>query len=157
MKFKQNLHIAKYLGNMLADMFCNLSLPVPDSIIPVPLHFVRLIARGYNQSIELAKPLTKKINVKLDTQICKRIRFSQPQMSLPFKKRKKNVLNAFAVTNHVPYEHVLLVDDVITTGATINELSRVLHLAGVKRIDVLACAKTDFSGRKVLDRKVSNG
>ena len=147
MKFKQNLHIAKYLGNMLADMFCNRSLPVPDSIIPVPLHFFRLMTRGYNQATELAKPLTKKINVPLDTQICKRIRFSKPQSSLPLKQRTKNVRNAFAVNSDVVYEHVLLVDDVVTTGATINELSRLLHLAGVKKIDVLACARSSFSSK----------
>jgi predicted amidophosphoribosyltransferase len=64
-----------------------------------------------------------------------------PQADLPAKKRKGNVRNAFSVTGASGYDHVLLIDDVITTGSTINELARMLSLAGVHRIDVLAVAR----------------
>jgi len=141
MKFKQGFDLSTYLGGMLSDLFLNNGAAPPDCIMPVPLHISRLISRGYNQSAELARPLSKQLSVKLDTAACKRIRATIPQTDLPAKKRKQNVHNAFSVAGRVPYNHVLLVDDVITTGSTVNELALTLHHAGVKKIDVLACAK----------------
>lgn len=135
--------MAYYLGNMLAKLFLDAKSPVPDSIIPVPLHPTRLIYRGYNQSIELARPLAKQLGVKMNIRLCKRTRYTAPQTTLSIRQRRSNVRNAFSVTDSTPYKHVLLIDDVITTGSTIIELSRMLYRAGVKKIDVLACARTD--------------
>jgi len=141
MKFKQGLDIANHLGGMLAELFFKDNTDLPDCIVAVPLHSRRLIARGYNQSVELARPISKELGVKLDTSFCRRIRATLPQADLPAKKRKGNVRNAFSVTGACSYDHVLLIDDVITTGSTVNELARTLGLAGVHRIDVLAVAR----------------
>jgi len=141
MKFNDGLDIACYLGEMLCDLFLHKSAAIPYGIIAVPLHPSRLISRGYNQSIELARPLARRLDIKLDTGICTRVRATVPQTDLPANKRRNNVLNAFNIAAEIPYKHVLLIDDVITTGSTVNELARMLHCAGVARIDVLACAR----------------
>ncbi len=141
MKFKQGIDIAKHLGGLLGKLLSGKNTVLPDCIMPVPLHSGRLIARGYNQSVELARPLSKQIGVNLDTYSCKRVRATAPQTDLPAKKRKGNVRNAFSITKTINYNHVLLVDDVITTGSTVNELARILSLTGVDRIDVLAVSR----------------
>ena len=85
------------------------------------------------------------LGINLDTSSCKRVRATMPQADLPAKKRKGNVRNAFSITEacdyDYDYDYVLLVDDVITTGSTVNELARTIKLAGVCRIDVLAVAR----------------
>jgi len=141
MKFKQGIDIANHLGEMLGELFLKDNTALPDCIIPVPLHARRLIARGYNQSVELARPLSRQLGVKLDTSSCKRIRATMPQADLPAKKRKQNVHKAFSVPTKIDYNHVLLVDDVVTTGNTVNELARIFSIAGVRRIDVLTVAR----------------
>ncbi len=142
MKFRQGLELANYLCGIMGEVFFNDGTTRPDCIIPVPLHRRRLISRGYNQSVELARPLARQLMVNLDTHSCKRIRNTIPQSDLPAKKRRGNVRNAFSVTEGISYRHVLIIDDVITTGSTVNELARTLYRAGVTRVDVLACAKT---------------
>jgi len=141
MKFNQGLNIANHLGGMLSKLLPNESSALPDCIMPVPLHSSRLISRGYNQSVEIARPLSRQLGVKLDISSCKRVRATAPQADLPAKKRKQNVRNAFSVSKKINYSHVLLVDDVITTGSTINELARMLSLAGVEQIDALTVAR----------------
>ena len=143
MKFKQGIDVASSLGRVLGELPLYVGAPLPDCIIPIPLHSSRLVSRGYNQSVELARPLSKQLGIRLDITSCKRVRATKPQSELPAKKRKKNVRDAFSVSAGISYSHVLLVDDVITTGSTVNELARILHLAGVSRIDVLACARAD--------------
>lgn len=141
MKFKQGIDVANSLGRILGDLPLYSGELLPDSIIPVPLHSSRLVSRGYNQSVELARSLSKQLGIAVDTNSCNRNRATVPQTDLPAKKRKQNVRNAFSVAQGVSYNHVLLVDDVITTGSTVNELARMLRLAGVNRVDVLACAR----------------
>ena len=142
MKFRQGLELANFLGRMMGKMFFNETIVQPECIIPVPLYTRRLISRGYNQSIELARPLARQLGINLDIHACKRVRNTIPQSDLPAKKRKGNVRNSFSVNQGISYNHVLLIDDVITTGSTVNELARTLYKAGVARVDVLACAKT---------------
>ena len=139
-KFRQNLSLANSLGQLVCRDFSSDRVK-PDCIMPVPLHFRRLISRGYNQSVEIARPLANMLRVKLDLHSCKRIRATPPQSNLPAHKRKHNVRNAFLVNKQLTYKHVLLIDDVITTGNTVNEVARVLSKAGVARIEVLACAR----------------
>ncbi len=141
MKFKQGIDVANSLGSLLANLSLYSDAAKPDCIIPVPLHFSRLVSRGYNQSVELARPLSRQLGIAVDVGACKRNRATIPQTDLPVKKRKQNVLNAFSATERISYKHVLLVDDVVTTGSTVNELARTLRLAGVNQVDVLTCAR----------------
>ena len=113
----------------------------PELIVPVPLHEKRLIQRGYNQSLLLAKILSHHLKVPLSHQDCQRIKNTTAQSSLKEKARKKNLKQAFTLKAQPAIEHIALVDDVITTGATLNELSKVYKNAGVKRIDIWICAR----------------
>jgi ComF family protein len=113
-------------------------------VIPVPLHPKRLRQRSFNQSLLLARPVAAGLNVDLDYLSLRRIRFTQPQANLTSDERKKNVRRAFGVMepNGLEGRKVLLVDDVATTGSTLNECARVLKKAGVKEVFCLTIART---------------
>lgn len=115
---------------------------LPQAIIPVPLHHTRLRGRGYNQALELAKPLAKSLGVPLLRVALQRTRATGAQTELTAVQRRRNVRGAFAVCNRdaLP-EHIAVLDDVFTTGATLGECARVLKRAGVARVDVWALAR----------------
>jgi len=113
----------------------------PDLLIPMPLHKKRLRERGFNQSLEIARELSKLTMIPVDSQSCTRIRYTEPQSSLSKKEKKKNVRGAFAVNGNMGIEHVAIVDDVMTSGHTANELARVLKQAGVGRVDIWVMAR----------------
>lgn len=144
LKFHKKLDYAQLLGELMAvkmvDYYQN--QPLPEVILPVPLHPQRLRERGYNQALEIARPLAKKLRVRLDTQSSRRVLFTSPQLSIPAAARKHNMKNAFMIEAPFTAEHVAIVDDVMTTGSTVNEFARVLQEAGVRRIDVWCCART---------------
>lgn len=149
LKFQQRLLYARILGNLLAE---RLSLfyyneRLPDLIIPVPLYKVRLRKRGFNQAMELARPIAKKLQIPIDYKSCQRVRNTAAQSTLPANQRYINVKNAFLIKNQQALLidlHVALLDDVMTTGHTLIELSRAFYNAGVKRIDVWCCARTNL-------------
>ncbi len=115
---------------------------MPQAIVPVPLHRARLRKRGYNQALELAKPLAKHFRIPLWRDALQRTRATGAQTELTAVQRRRNVRGAFAasIDGDAP-EHVAVLDDVFTTGATLGECVRVLKRAGVARIDVWALAR----------------
>lgn len=115
---------------------------MPDAIAPVPLHRSRLRQRGYNQALELAKPLAKRFGVSLLRDALRRTRTTRAQTELSAIQRRRNVRSAFATrfNDSIP-QHVAVLDDVFTTGATLAECVRVLKRAGVRRVDVWALAR----------------
>ena len=117
----------------------------PQAIVPVPLHRARLRQRGYNQALELGRPLAKALRIPMLRDALARTRATDAQTELTALQRRRNVRGAFAAhfDNAVP-QHVAVLDDVFTTGATLGECVRVLKRAGVPRVDVwaLACAPT---------------
>lgn len=141
MKYRSRLEIAQLLGCQLARALGQAGSPLPQAILPVPLHRARLQGRGYNQSLEFARPLAKTLGIPLDITTCLRTGKTLPQAELPAGKRKGNVRGAFTVVGEPSYRHVAIIDDVITTGSTVNELARALVRAGIERIDVWACAR----------------
>ena len=117
----------------------------PDAIIPVPLHKKRLQQRGYNQALLLAKALNRLLKDKkmiVDKRLVKRIRATESQQQLKASERRRNIRGAFACHQASPYQHVAIVDDVVTTGETVSELSRVLKKQGVSVVDVWCLART---------------
>jgi ComF family protein len=142
LKFQGKLIYGHILGELLAEVVAQrYPTGLPELIIPVPLHPQRLKERGYNQALELAKPL-KKLGIKIAPRVCLRIKATEPQMKLPAKLRKTNLKNAFALAAPITAQHVAIVDDVVTTGHTVAELCKVLRKAGVQRIDVWCCARS---------------
>lgn len=117
--------------------------PDIDIILPVPLHRFRLMKRKYNQAALLAKALSHHINKPFIAGVLLRIKSTQSQGHLKKDKRKQNVAKAFAVTNNqlILGKHILLVDDVLTSGATLNECAKVLKKAGAKQVSYLTLAR----------------
>ncbi len=141
LKFQQDLTAARLLGELLAQRIPANNNDRPVSLLPVPLHSARLRTRGYNQSLEIARPLTRKgYTLKLD--VCRKHKATAAQSDLPARKRRHNVRGAFSVTRSLLGEHFLLVDDVLTTGATLNELARTLKNAGAERVEAWVIART---------------
>ena len=136
----QHLTMAAYaLGNGREN---GLSSKV-DIMIPVPLHRKRLLDRGFNQSLELARPLARKLKVPLEPRALTRQRDTQPQMHLTEKERAANVQDAFQADEQlVKGKSVLLVDDILTTGSTLAESCHVLLGSGAAAVDVLVVART---------------
>ena len=140
-KFKRRAELSILFADRLANTVKMLD-KLPEALIPVPLHKKRQAQRGYNQSLELAKHLAIKLNVPLNTALCKRIVNTNPQSELPMESRKRNVKNAFALSGDNIPKHIAIIDDVITTGSTINEMSLLFKKAGCEHIDVWAIART---------------
>ena len=118
----------------------------PDALIAVPLHPRRLRQRGYNQALELARPLARAFDLPILQHALHRVRDIVPQAGLNALARRRNPRGAFAVgrdlrdRTNIP-KHVVLVDDVMTTGATLYECAKVLQRAGVTRVDVCVMAR----------------
>lgn len=143
-KFKQQLQYLRIFALLLAHRIKHFytHCEKPDYLIAVPLHQKRLRERGYNQSLEIAKVIQKKCQIPLAKNACQRVRHTQPQSSLDIKSRQKNIKNAFLVNSKFEAKHIILIDDVMTTGHTLNELSRLFKKQGVTQIDVWCIAKT---------------
>jgi ComF family protein len=145
LKFAQKLLYAKILGSILAEhlqQHYNQSDIKPQIIIPIPLHKTRLRKRGFNQALEIAKIVSKQMEIPIDCFSCIRIRNTDPQTILPPGDRRKNIRRAFTTRCHINYKYVAVIDDVITTGSTIQEFCKMLSKNGVEQIDVWCCAKT---------------
>ena len=140
LKFNRKYKNARVLAYLLTTHIKN-TAEIPDLIIPVPLHTQRYKERGFNQSTEIAKTIAKRLNIPIDTKSCVRQRNTLHQIDLPAKERQKNIKNAFAVIRQIEAQHIAILDDVMTTGSTVNELAKVLKKAGVARIDIWVCAR----------------
>lgn len=118
---------------------------MPNYLLPVPLHRRRLKERGYNQALEIARPLARYFHLEISPGVCRRTQATPAQSGLNRKAREKNLRNAFRLIEDVTGLHVTLVDDVVTTGTTVTELARCLKRGGATRVDVWAVARTPTS------------
>lgn len=141
LKFHQKLHLAPLLGGLLAESIRGCAGPMPQCLLPVPLHAGRLRERGYNQALELARPLSHLLDIPIGLGLCQRRRATLAQTSLQGKERRRNMRGAFRVEEVLLPRHVAIVDDVVTTAATVEELARTLRRAGVETVEVWACAR----------------
>ena len=143
LKFSQKIGHARSLGALLAEDSAEYVKKngLPDSLLPVPLHRRRLRQRGFNQSAELARLLASRWSCPVMFDEIERGRKTDSQTGLDAKQRKKNIRGAFILASEVTFEHVLIIDDVVTTGSTVNELARLLKKAGVKRVGILSVAR----------------
>ncbi len=109
--------------------------------MPVPLSTERLIERGFNQSVELARKFARQLGVPMELHAIRRHRHTTPQATLPWKARAKNIRHAFECELDLRGKSVWIVDDVMTTGATLDELARVLKLHGAVRVESRVIAR----------------
>jgi ComF family protein len=144
LKFRARLALAREFARRLAwsahDALSEHDRP--DVIAPVPLSSRRLIGRGYNQAWEIARPCAKALRVKPDATLVRRVIDTAPQSKLDLDARRQNVGRAFEVTKPVRGLHVAIVDDVMTTGATLDALARTLKAAGARRVTNLVALRT---------------
>jgi len=137
-KFRGELALAPLLAELLARR-----IPASeriDMVVPVPLAAERLRGRGYNQAAEVARLLA--LRAPLELFLCERSRDTAAQSDLPWAERRRNVRGAFVCKRAIPGRSVAVVDDVMTTGATLDELARVLKQAGAIRVVNLVVART---------------
>jgi len=132
LKYQTNLTIAPVFAHKLIHKIAD--TPRPDLLIPMPLHPTRLKERGFNQALEISRHLSKQVRIPLILQGFKRIKATKPQASLPWKERQKNMRKAFLCHLDLTGKHVAIVDDVMTTGATLNELSKIIKQKGAVEI-----------------------
>ncbi|MGA1598521.1 MAG: ComF family protein [bacterium] len=139
-KFGKQENWAPLLAWLMSESAPQVSVPRPSLLMPVPLHPERLRARGFNQSLLLAHAL-RSPQWELCLRGMQRVRSTRPQVSLDWEARQKNPENAFAVQAEVSGRSVVLVDDVMTTGATLNEMARVLKQQGAAQVTAWVVAR----------------
>ncbi len=142
LKFQAQLQNARLLADLMAEDIQRRQIELPQCLLLVPLHPSRLKERGFNQALEIARLLSRRLHLPLNHQALKRIRATPPQAGLDQKARKKNLRGAFALNQPLAFDHVAVLDDVFTTGSTLREVSRMYKAAGVRRVDVWALART---------------
>jgi ComF family protein len=140
LKYHGQLAIAPALGECLATVAE--PAPRPDRLIPMPLHAARIRERGFNHASEIARDIAKRLRLPLDTASCQRIRDTPPQMGLKHDARRRNVRGAFACSDAVRDQHIALVDDVMTTGTSLDELAATLKRAGAREVTCWVVART---------------
>lgn len=139
LKFDRALHYAPAFGALL-PMLARARFRNADALVPVPLHRTRQVWRGFNQAIELCKPVARHCRLPILTNV-RRVRLTRSQSGLTAAERHKNLAGAFTVRGRLRAKHPLIVDDVVTTGATCTALTQALIEAGADSVGVLAVAR----------------
>ena len=140
LKFHADFACGRVLAQCMAERFA--ALPRPAAIVPVPLHPARLRSRGYDQALELAKPIARALALPLRGNLLQRCKSTSAQSRLHADARQHNLREAFRVAT-VPElpAHIALLDDVMTTGATLQAAAQAMRNAGVARVDAWVCAR----------------
>jgi ComF family protein len=140
-KYNDMLHLAEVFAELFHQQHAS-AIPNVDLIIPMPMHVQRLRERGFNQALELARNLAKHLPLPLDYKACQRIKLTPPQAGLPLKDRIKNIHGVFECNKLLNGLRIAIVDDVMTTGASMNALAKSLKKAGAARVECWVIART---------------
>jgi len=142
-KFRNRLWFARPLGDLLAQRIQqHYQTRLPDCILVPPLHKQRLKERGFNQALELARIVSRHTGIPLARKALVKTRATARQSRLPAKQRAQNLRGSFQVQGDFQHRHLLLIDDIVTTGHTAQEIARVLKKSGAIRVDVFCVART---------------
>ena len=144
LKYAPDLTLIAPLGALLAERAPRDSSP--DLLVPMPLSRARLRSRGFNQAVELARIVARRLSIPMALEAVHRIREALPQASLPWEERARNVRDAFACEVDLNGLRIAIVDDVMTTGATLEELARVLKRKGAREVTAWVLARTPREG-----------
>jgi len=140
LKYHGQLAVAPVLAESLAQVVEH--APRPDRLIAMPLHAQRLRERGFNHASEIARVVARRLGLPLDADSCRRIRDTPPQMGLKHDQRRRNLRGAFACSSEVRGQRIALVDDVMTTGTSLDELAKTLRQAGAESVETWVVART---------------
>jgi ComF family protein len=139
LKYSHNFALVSVLANALTVRAA--SLPLPDALIPMPLHPNRLRQRGFNQAHEIAQHIAGNLHLPVWPHAVTRILDTPPQASLPLKERRKNLRGAFACDNSIQGKRLAIVDDVMTSGSTLDALSEILLKGGAAEVQCWVVAR----------------
>ncbi|TNF85946.1 MAG: ComF family protein [Gammaproteobacteria bacterium] len=139
-KYSEALHLVRPLAGRCFESFHRFESR-PEVLLPVPLHRRRLLERGFNQAEEIAIQWSRESAIPLDRRALTRLQSTPSQAGLSAVQREKNVRGVFSFDNRRGYHHVAIVDDIVTTGSTVGEITRVLHRGGVEFVEVWALAR----------------
>jgi ComF family protein len=139
LKFSARLDLATVFGRLLARRVVTVADVL---VVPVPLDAERAARRGYNQSLHIARAFCRAAGTSCAPHVLRRTRVTLPQQSLALEARRRNVRGAFAVAGAIKGRSVWVVDDVMTTGSTLDEIAHVLKAAGAARVEALVAART---------------
>lgn len=142
LKYRADFLQAGLLGALMAERLLRRAEPLPQLILPAPLHVSRLFLRGYNQALELGRELSRRTGIPCEAQALRKPRITRDQIGLTFAQRRRNVRGAFRCTRRLDGLHIALLDDVMTTGATLDELARTCRAAGAAKIEAWSAART---------------
>ncbi len=142
-KYNRNLACGQALGGVLLEAIHNKSGPRPQAIVPVPLHRSRLFTRTFNQAHMLAQQLSRSLGIPVHHTLLTRTRRTRAQSGLDSSQRRKNVRGAFDCHQH-GLKQVAIVDDVMTTGRTLEECTRSLKRAGAESVTAWVTARAEY-------------
>lgn len=140
LKFRGELALAPLLGELLLERIA--AAPRPECLVPVPLAADRLRARGFNQAMEIARRVGRKAGIPLAPELCTRVRDTPAQTDLPWAERARNVRGAFAVAGQLDGARIAVLDDVMTTGATLDAVADAFKRAGAASVECWVVART---------------
>lgn len=140
MKYHGLIGLCREFGFAIAKHARSTCSTLPDCLIPMPMHRTRMRERGYNQALEIAHGVSEKLGLTLETNLISRFRSTVPQIDLNPEARARNVRGAFVFRKKINFEHVAIIDDVFTTGATAFELAKLLRTSGVRRVELWSYA-----------------
>lgn len=152
LKYGLDLTLTPILANFIVSKISNNSLP--DAIIPVPLHSEKIKIRGFNQAIEISRYVSKQTGIPVLSNICFRIKNTPSQTELPWKKRQQNVRNAFKCQSDLTNKHIAILDDVMTSGATVNALAKEIIKQGAAKVSVWVAARSLLSQKSQKNQSI---
>ena len=139
-KYGGRLACVRFFGASLAQEVATRGPDLPECLLPVPLHWRRVVDRGFNQSLEIARAIGARLDLPVDRHFLRSVRPTPPQVGLTAASRRRNLRGAFRTQGVMRWKRVAVVDDVMTTGATAREISRVLLRAGIEEVEIWAVA-----------------
>lgn len=145
LKFNQQFPKGRLLGYLMSQHLRNLD-KAPEILLPAPLHPSRLKERGFNQATELTRWISKETGIPWSAALLSRRKATRPQSGLKMKERHGNMKNAFVFKAEMKYQHIAIIDDVVTTGATANAMAEAVKSGGVEKVEVWSVARTPEPG-----------
>ncbi|MCC2656633.1 MAG: ComF family protein [Panacagrimonas sp.] len=142
LKYRAQFRQVRTLGHLMGQQLRSRAAPLPELLLPVPLSRRRLLRRGFNQAQELARAVSRETGVAIDAHAARMVRVPVDQIGQSAEQRRRNLRGAFAVDRDLRGRHVALIDDVMTTGATLDALARAARAAGATRIEAWALARS---------------
>ena len=142
LKYHQHLSFARTIAGVMVDAVISQRQKCPDMLCTVPMTSRALRRRGLNQSVFIARFISRALGIPLCASLLKKTRHTDQQSALSAKNRQSNLVGAFACRRRLDGQHIALIDDILTTGATTNEISKILKAAGAARVDIWVCART---------------